>query len=213
MLLLRCLVLVVALVGLSACTDDGSSSGEADAGSAEADADRNGDANDRDRGYLGYCELDDDDCDPGQVCNFGQGVCAFECQDEGDCLADEECVDRGDGAQFCYSFPSSDEDPCREECDDSQLCDFVTEECAQSCSHSDECGYGEACYERVDADGNVCALNPCDKDGDCLDGWLCDLDDTRLCLSECDEESDCPDEHSCIERQSEPGKLCKLEAE
>lgn len=197
---LRYCLLMFAVVGLIACTDDSGSSG----GDEDAGADTGVDTQEYDPDKC----TSDDMCASPDRCNFETGMCSFACDDENDCLADEECIDRGDGVTICEFEERGG--GCQDDtvCDDGQLCDFVTGDCADECHSHDDCGFGEACYERTDADGNICAPDACTNDEECVDGWLCDVDSTWLCVLECDGHADCPSDQHCVERTSKEGKVC-----
>ena len=122
----------------------------------------------------GVLDCTDDDCGTDLLWCSG-GVVGTECVDSSEC-ADAECLSESESGWPAGSCTS----PCNPHT-------------------TGGCGNGATCVAGLDGGQSACASN-CLNDGDCRDGWLCELTaPDPYCSPRCEHDSQC-ESGSCIEQ-------------
>ncbi len=130
-------------------------------------------------------------CDEGEGCveiGFGQvGRCATQCEDDGDCAGNEECIDGACQVDRCLPFVEG-------ECGEGEVCDYaLTFDGTTLCQPERE---GAQAGERCRAQEDCASLHFCGQDG--------------ICYAFCSYERDlgCPDGSTCVGSPGEDLGYC-----
>ncbi|MFA5992595.1 MAG: hypothetical protein WC796_02740 [Candidatus Pacearchaeota archaeon] len=116
------------------------------------------------------CE-NDDECDPGEYCNFEKGYCDIykDCENDEECWVGREVCDENG---HCVDKPCENSDDC-----DNYYDTCVDGKCRlKDCDPDDpnSCPDGGICFPNSCEAGNCCYRGECVHNGDCPDNYECE---------------------------------------
>ena len=145
------------------------------------------------------------DCTSGDGCNSGfcnADLCS-ECEADGDCGADETCVDDSDGVGY-FVCQADALGALGDACTDGAECrsGFCNADLCSECETDADCGANETCVDDTDGVGYfVCQADALGDLGDaCTAGTECrsGFCNADLC-SECEADADCAGAQTCVD--------------